>query len=247
MVSDASSGPPHFQEDEEGYCNDDNGCFYPPSMAPTLLKNNGKRQKVRTFRGRVEQEDPSFLDDTASSPLFNFSKVSQYYSEPPLMNQRLRCGDFLIHFLFFFFYQFHRTKTRLQWRACWIFLKASPQPTWRYWECFFLGADYGISRIFSSVSWYKACSFRGDLLHFRSILVSYTPQCLGTSSSQTSSVYSLFFSIFFSSFSISAQCLSWLLILSSFFFLQQVVWREEDGDEMRWWYSRLPHQNQLLL
>lgn len=129
MVSDASSGPPHFQEDEEGYCNDDNGCFYPPSMAPTLVKNDGKRQKVRTFRGRVEQEDPSFLDDTASSPLFNFSKVSQYYSEPTLMNQRLRCGDFLIHFLLFFFYQFHRTKTRLQWRACWIFLKASPQPT----------------------------------------------------------------------------------------------------------------------
>lgn len=75
MVSDASSGPPHFQEDE-GYCNDDNGCFYPHSMAATLVKNNGKRQKIRTHRGRVEQEDPSFLDDTASSPLFNFSKVS---------------------------------------------------------------------------------------------------------------------------------------------------------------------------
>ena len=75
MVSDASSGPPHFQEDE-GYCNDDNGCFYPPSMAATLVKHNGKRQKVRTHRGRVEQEDPSFLDDTASSPIFNFSKVS---------------------------------------------------------------------------------------------------------------------------------------------------------------------------
>lgn len=73
MVSDASSGPPHFQEDE-GYCNDDNGCFYPHSMAATLVKNNGKRQKIRTHRGRVEQEDPSFLDDTASSPLFNFSK-----------------------------------------------------------------------------------------------------------------------------------------------------------------------------
>ncbi|XP_002522145.2 protein SOB FIVE-LIKE 5 [Ricinus communis] len=78
MVSDASSGPPHFNEDES-YFNYDNGCSYPAFKDATAPVNNGgkhKRQKERTERGKEHhQELPnSFLDDTASSPAFNLSK-----------------------------------------------------------------------------------------------------------------------------------------------------------------------------
>ncbi|XP_059651078.1 protein SOB FIVE-LIKE 5-like [Cornus florida] len=58
MVSDASSGPPHFHEEEDyrGVEGDNIG---------KRQKNIGKRQKIK--------EHPSFLDDTASSPIFNLS------------------------------------------------------------------------------------------------------------------------------------------------------------------------------
>ncbi|XP_002298783.1 protein SOB FIVE-LIKE 5 isoform X2 [Populus trichocarpa] len=78
MVSDASSGPPHFHEDES-YFNCDNGHFY-PSLKGTTLLNNGanyrqkKKEHSRQSRHRQDQELPPFLDDTASSPAFNFSK-----------------------------------------------------------------------------------------------------------------------------------------------------------------------------
>ena len=76
MVSDASSGPPHYYEDN-GYFNDDNQYQYTASKAATLNKNGGKRHRNMEHRIRREdQELPSFLDDTASSPLINFSKVS---------------------------------------------------------------------------------------------------------------------------------------------------------------------------
>ncbi|KAJ9175103.1 hypothetical protein P3X46_013685 [Hevea brasiliensis] len=73
MVSDASSGPPHhFHEDESNYFNyGNNGCFYPAFKDTTLMNNNGGKRKK-------EQELPSFLDDTASSPAFNFSKNSDF-------------------------------------------------------------------------------------------------------------------------------------------------------------------------
>lgn len=77
MVSDASSGPPHFPEDE-GYFNGDNGCFYPTSRPSTLAKNVGKRQKSKAHRHREDQEMSAFLDDTASSPVINFSRVSNF-------------------------------------------------------------------------------------------------------------------------------------------------------------------------
>lgn len=78
MVSDASSGPPHLIEDE-GFFNDDNGYFYPASRAATLAKNVGKRQKIRQHRHREDQElTANFLDDTASSPVNNFSWVSSH-------------------------------------------------------------------------------------------------------------------------------------------------------------------------
>ncbi|KAE8008131.1 hypothetical protein FH972_004671 [Carpinus fangiana] len=72
MVSDASSGPPHLPEDE-GYSNDDNGCFYPASKAATLARNVGKRQKIKEHRHLEDQEPTAFLDDTASSPVINLS------------------------------------------------------------------------------------------------------------------------------------------------------------------------------
>ncbi|CAJ1924755.1 unnamed protein product [Sphenostylis stenocarpa] len=62
MVSDASSGPPHFPDAQ------DNGSFYSASKAAKLGKRSKKRQKVKEY-----QQLPSFLDDTASSPVFDLS------------------------------------------------------------------------------------------------------------------------------------------------------------------------------
>uniref|UniRef100_A0A5B6YS84 Uncharacterized protein n=1 Tax=Davidia involucrata TaxID=16924 RepID=A0A5B6YS84_DAVIN len=70
MVSDASSGPPHFNEDELDY---DSGCFYHAPIDATMPKNSGKKEKIKEHRHQKVQEQSSFLDDTASSPIFNFS------------------------------------------------------------------------------------------------------------------------------------------------------------------------------
>lgn len=65
MVSDASSGPPHLPDAQ------DNGSFYSASKAAKLCKRSKKRQKVKE-----NQHLSSFLDDTASSSVFDFSMVS---------------------------------------------------------------------------------------------------------------------------------------------------------------------------
>lgn len=81
MVSDASSGPPHFQEEEEHvYFDDNNSCFCPKSTSKDvrlLSRSVGKRKKSREQRryGGHEQLPTNFLDDTASSPVYNFSMV----------------------------------------------------------------------------------------------------------------------------------------------------------------------------
>ncbi|XP_014520501.1 uncharacterized protein LOC106777432 [Vigna radiata var. radiata] len=62
MVSDASSGPPHLPDAQ------DNGSFYSASKAAKLGKRSKKRQKVKEY-----PHLPSFLDDTASSSVFDFS------------------------------------------------------------------------------------------------------------------------------------------------------------------------------
>ncbi|XP_028066469.1 uncharacterized protein LOC114269359 isoform X1 [Camellia sinensis] len=77
MVSDASSGPPVFHEDEY-YGNADNGFFYHPPIEPTLPNNSGKRKKIKENRRRNDEEHPSFLDDTASSPIFNLSSQKNF-------------------------------------------------------------------------------------------------------------------------------------------------------------------------
>jgi len=65
MVSDASSGPPHLPDAQ------DNASFYSASNSAKLGKRSRKRQKVKQY-----QHLPSFLDDTASSLVFDFSMVS---------------------------------------------------------------------------------------------------------------------------------------------------------------------------
>lgn len=79
MVSDASSGPPTFHEDD--VCFNDVDRYqrqYPPSSkatSPQVSKGSGKiRLKKKEKRSREKQELlPSFLDDTASSPVISFS------------------------------------------------------------------------------------------------------------------------------------------------------------------------------
>ncbi|KAI3445877.1 hypothetical protein Pfo_002542 [Paulownia fortunei] len=73
MVSDASSGPPHLHE-EEGYGgNDTNGCFYRYPIDDPLSRNSLNRKKKRDNRRQKVQDQSSLLDDTASSPFFDFS------------------------------------------------------------------------------------------------------------------------------------------------------------------------------
>ncbi|XXG63945.1 hypothetical protein AAC387_Pa05g2022 [Persea americana] len=74
MVSDASSGPPHFHEEED--CYDENGCFFPASSAALMKKSS----KTRRAEAKKEEKHSSFLDDTASSHAFCFSKNSCNFS-----------------------------------------------------------------------------------------------------------------------------------------------------------------------
>ncbi|KAL3843842.1 hypothetical protein ACJIZ3_001245 [Penstemon smallii] len=75
MVSDASSGPPHFQQDNN---NNNNGCFYNFNIDPSLSINSLNRQKKIKEKNPTRQvkDRSSLLDDTASSPLFDFSSKS---------------------------------------------------------------------------------------------------------------------------------------------------------------------------
>ncbi|XP_076943282.1 protein SOB FIVE-LIKE 5-like [Bidens hawaiensis] len=78
MVSDASSGPPHFQEhqeqdeDEDEYNNDNINDGY----CDPMMFGSRKRRKVleqTSFYGHRHLQDlPASLDDTASSPFFTF-------------------------------------------------------------------------------------------------------------------------------------------------------------------------------
>ncbi|KAH7567542.1 hypothetical protein JRO89_XS07G0090000 [Xanthoceras sorbifolium] len=77
MVSDASSGPRHYCEDDED-CFDESGCFCsPPSAsASELAKKSSKKKKKTKEYGHNQQH--SYLDDTASSPVLGFSKAKEY-------------------------------------------------------------------------------------------------------------------------------------------------------------------------
>ncbi|CAN4112083.1 unnamed protein product [Withania somnifera] len=67
MVSDASSGPPNIHQEEEyqyGHNIINGSHYYAPISNP---KSNSKRQKAKG------KKQLSVLDDTASSPIFDFS------------------------------------------------------------------------------------------------------------------------------------------------------------------------------
>ena len=77
MVSNASSGPQIFHGNEY-YGNAGNGFLAHAAIDATLLKNSvrKKKNKNRGSRSRKVEEvktDLSFLDDTTSSPFFNFT------------------------------------------------------------------------------------------------------------------------------------------------------------------------------
>ncbi|XP_042457419.1 uncharacterized protein LOC122041704 [Zingiber officinale] len=67
MISDASSGPPHFNED------DGNGRFLYSALVPA---DGGK--KKRTLVEQQRNQHSSALDDTASSQLFNNPEVNSF-------------------------------------------------------------------------------------------------------------------------------------------------------------------------
>ncbi|KAK7295212.1 hypothetical protein RJT34_18117 [Clitoria ternatea] len=73
MVSDASSGPPHFPDDEHYFNEEVNGCFYSASKAVKLEKSGKNKHNVKVNQHLEDQHLPSFLHDTASSPFFDFS------------------------------------------------------------------------------------------------------------------------------------------------------------------------------
>ncbi|XP_062103214.1 protein SOB FIVE-LIKE 5 [Humulus lupulus] len=94
MVSDASSGPPHYfhhhgQDQQVDYSNtnEDKLCFFNTSkdnvnkfMSKTSTSTSNRKRGTHKIEGRRLRESIScggdtFLDDTASSPLFNFSNI----------------------------------------------------------------------------------------------------------------------------------------------------------------------------
>ncbi|KAJ6424445.1 hypothetical protein OIU84_025267 [Salix udensis] len=79
MVSDASSGPPQYFNEDESYFNYGNDYFYPSHKNTKLLNIGASFRQKNKENGRQsihkqDQDLPPFLDDTASSPAFNFSK-----------------------------------------------------------------------------------------------------------------------------------------------------------------------------
>ncbi|XP_059630269.1 protein SOB FIVE-LIKE 5-like isoform X2 [Cornus florida] len=75
MVSDASSGPPQFCEDEG--CFDETRYFGYASSAYEQAKKGEKKKKTKERRGKKQH---SYLDDTASSPVLRFSEKDIAFS-----------------------------------------------------------------------------------------------------------------------------------------------------------------------
>ncbi|PON65831.1 hypothetical protein PanWU01x14_113200 [Parasponia andersonii] len=94
MVSDASSGPPHYshQDNEQVdylnnqvrhkpcFCiNDTNNKYQVDVKLVAKTSSSGKRvHKIKGGRLRECRTGDTFLDDTASSPLFNFSNMEDF-------------------------------------------------------------------------------------------------------------------------------------------------------------------------
>ncbi|KAG7024309.1 hypothetical protein SDJN02_13123, partial [Cucurbita argyrosperma subsp. argyrosperma] len=78
MVSDASSGPPHYLEDNEELFYNNGYSSYAYSASDSTIncsKEEKKKSKKSKQNGRNQQ--PSYLDDTASSPVYGYGKASK--------------------------------------------------------------------------------------------------------------------------------------------------------------------------
>ncbi|KAI4316604.1 hypothetical protein L6164_024570 [Bauhinia variegata] len=75
MVSDASSGPPHYRDnyDDEYLCENWYPCLSATSQYP-------KESKKKVVKENGRSQEPSYLDDTASSPVFSCSKKKDSFS-----------------------------------------------------------------------------------------------------------------------------------------------------------------------
>lgn len=110
MVSDASSGPRHYYCEDYVECLDENRsfCSHPVNPEPA----NKKKMKQHCSNNR----QPSYLDDTASSPVISFSEVSS-----TIFSLFLFCW-FVTKDVFWCFYR--RTSTKMLRWSCWTFHKA---------------------------------------------------------------------------------------------------------------------------
>ncbi|KAK6116024.1 hypothetical protein DH2020_008293 [Rehmannia glutinosa] len=78
MVSDASSGPPHyFHEYDEKY---ETLCF---SAHEDKKKSREKSKTKETIINKAKKQHNLCLDDTASSPVFDFSQVIEFQDNVP--------------------------------------------------------------------------------------------------------------------------------------------------------------------
>ncbi|KAF3446538.1 hypothetical protein FNV43_RR11718 [Rhamnella rubrinervis] len=68
MVSDASSGPPHYHEDDQD-CFYRNGCSFSASWASESSKKENKKNKKKMKETCKNERYLYNLDDTASSPV----------------------------------------------------------------------------------------------------------------------------------------------------------------------------------
>ncbi|CAN4122545.1 unnamed protein product [Withania somnifera] len=75
MVSDASSGPPHFHEEQ--YCFNENGYSFYPSAS----ENTKKTKEKRKIKDQNMKKQNLYLDDTASSPFSTFPKDDRCYND----------------------------------------------------------------------------------------------------------------------------------------------------------------------
>ncbi|KAM5565898.1 protein SOB FIVE-LIKE 5 [Rosa sericea] len=83
MVSDASSGPPHYQELYE------DGCSFSVNSSASKFGKKSKKKKSKESRGK---EQHHHLDDTASSSVFNYyskKKMSTLSKNEPSMQNVL--------------------------------------------------------------------------------------------------------------------------------------------------------------
>ncbi|CAK9317074.1 unnamed protein product [Citrullus colocynthis] len=78
MLSDASSGPPHYLEDNEELFYNNGYSSYAISASESAIncsKEERKKSKKGKQNGRNQQY--SYLDDTASSPVYGYSKANK--------------------------------------------------------------------------------------------------------------------------------------------------------------------------